>query len=68
MMKKFLRLLLDMLLEFRNSSDIALENLVLRQPFTIMKRSAERSRLRAQERLFSITLSFLEYLEKVLDE
>ena len=57
MMKKFLRLLFSILLGSEKTSDLALENLALRQQVAIMKRSTKRPRLRNLDRLFWILLS-----------
>ena len=57
MMKKFLRLLFNILLGSEKTSDLALENLALRQQVAAMKRSIKRPQLRSRDRLFWILLS-----------
>jgi len=42
---------------FRKSSDIAMENLALRQQLAVMKRSVKRPKLRTTDRMFWILLS-----------
>ena len=54
MMKTFLRLLFNILFGSEKTTDLALENLALRQQVAIMKRSAKRPRLRNRDRLFWI--------------
>jgi len=56
-MKMLLRLLLNILLRSQKDSDIALENLALRQQVAAMKWSIKRPRLRSQDRLFWILIS-----------
>jgi hypothetical protein len=57
MMKKFLRLLFTVLLGSEKASNLALENLSLRQQVATMKRSLKRPQLRSRDRLFWILLS-----------
>jgi hypothetical protein len=57
MMKKFLRLLFTVLLGSEKASNLALENLALRQQVATMKRSLKRPQLRNRDRLFWILLS-----------
>ncbi|UCF93561.1 MAG: hypothetical protein JSW39_05200 [Desulfobacterales bacterium] len=57
MMKMLLRLLLSILLGPRKDSDLALENLALRQQVTAMKRSIKRPQLRSRDRLLWVVLS-----------
>ena len=57
MMKTLMKLILSILLEFEKTSDLALENLALRQQVSIMKRSAKRPLLRNRDRLFWILLA-----------
>ena len=57
MMKKFLRLLFTILLGSEKASDLALENLALRQQVAAMKRSIKRPQLRCPDRLFWVLLS-----------
>ena len=57
MMKMTLKLVLTILLGFKKTSDLALENLALRQQLVIMKRSAQRSQIRGRDRLFRVLLS-----------
>jgi hypothetical protein len=57
MMKVLLKLVLNTLLRLQKDSDLALENLALRQQLAILKRSAKRPRLRSRERLFWVLLS-----------
>ena len=54
-----MKLILSILLGFEKTSDLALENLALRQQVAIMKRSAKRPRLRNRDRLFWILLARL---------
>jgi len=57
MMKAFLRLLFNILFGSEKTTDLALENLALRQQVAIMERSAKRPRLRNRDRLFCILLA-----------
>jgi transposase InsO family protein len=57
MMKTLMKLILSMLFGFSKTTDLALENLALRQQVAIMKRSVKRPRLRNLDRLFWILLS-----------
>ena len=57
MMKKFLRLIFTILLGCEKTSDLALENLALRQQVAAMKRSTKRPQLRSRDRLFWILLA-----------
>jgi len=57
MMKILLKLILNILLRPQKDSDIALENLALRQQVAAMKWSIKRPRLRSQKRLFWILIS-----------
>jgi transposase InsO family protein len=57
MMKLILKLLLNILVGFKKRSDLALENLALRQQLATMKRSIKRPILRKRDRLFWILLS-----------
>ena len=57
MMKTLMKMLLGVPLGFVKTSDLALENLALRQQLAIMKRSTKRPRLRNRDRLFWILLS-----------
>ena len=54
MMKTLMTLILSILFGFEKTTDLALENLALRQQVAIMKRSAKRPRLRNRDRLFWI--------------
>jgi transposase InsO family protein len=57
MMKKLLKLFLNILLGPQKNSDLALENLALRQQVATMKRSIKRPQLRSRDRLFWVLLS-----------
>ena len=57
MMKTLMTLILSILFGFEKTTDLALENLALRQQVAIMKRSTKRPRLRDRDRLFWILLS-----------
>ena len=57
MMKMLLKLILNILLIPQKDSDLALENLALRQQLATMKRSAKQPQLRASDRLFWMILS-----------
>ena len=57
MMKTLMTLILSILFGIEKTTDLALENLALRQQVTIMKRSTKRPRLRDRDRLFWILLS-----------
>ena len=57
MIKTLMKLILSISLRFEKTSDLALENLALRQQVAIMKRSAKRPRLRNRDRLFWILLA-----------
>ena len=57
MMKMLLKLILNILLRPQKDSDLALENLALRQQLAAMKRSIKRPQLRASDRIFWIILS-----------
>ncbi len=59
MMKMPMKLILSILFGFEKTTDLALENLALRQQLAIMKRSSKRPRLRNLDRLFWILLSRL---------
>jgi hypothetical protein len=54
MMKMLLKLILNILLRPQNNSDLAFENLALRQQLAAMKCCAKRPRLRNRDRLFWI--------------
>ena len=56
-MKKFLRLLFKILWGHEKASDLALENLALRQQVAAMKLSIKRPQIRNRDRLFWILLS-----------
>ncbi len=56
MMKKLLKLILNILLRPQKDSDLALENLVLRQQLAIWKRHKRRPQIRTKDRLFWIML------------
>ena len=56
MMKMLLRLLLNILLGPQKDSDLALENLALRQQLAILKRPKKRLQIRTKDRLFWIML------------
>jgi hypothetical protein len=56
MMKKFLRLLFNIFLRCEKTSDLALENLALRQQLAILKRHKKRPQIRTKDRLFWIML------------
>ena len=49
--------ILAILLGFKRISDLALENLVLRQQLVIMKRSVQRPRIRSRDRFFWVLIS-----------
>ena len=55
-MKMLLKLILNILLKTQKDSDLALENLALRQQMAAMKWSIKRLRLRSRDRLFWILL------------
>ena len=57
MMKILLKLLFKILLGPEKDSDLALENLALRQQLAVMKRSIKRPQLRSRDRLFWVLLS-----------
>ena len=57
MMKMLLKLILNILLRSQKDSDLTLENLVLRQQWTILKRHKKRPQNRTKDRLFWIMLS-----------
>jgi putative transposase len=57
MMKMTLKLVLTILLGLKKTSDLALENLALRQQLAIMKRSVLRPQLHRRDRFFWILLS-----------
>ncbi len=56
-MKMLLKLILNILLRPQKDSDLALENLALRQQVAIMKQSVKRPQLRSRDRFFWIILS-----------
>jgi hypothetical protein len=56
MMKMLLRLLLNILLGPQKDSNLALENLALRQQLAILKRPKKRLQIRTKDRLFWIML------------
>ena len=56
MLKMLLNLILNILLRPQNDSDLALENLVLRQQLAIWKRHKKRPQIRTKDRLFWILL------------
>lgn len=55
-MKMLLKLILNILLRPQKDSDLALENLVLRQQLAILKRPKKRPQIRKKDRLFWIML------------
>jgi hypothetical protein len=55
-MKMLLKLILNILLRPQKSSDLALENLALRQQLAILKRPKKRIQIRTKDRLFWIML------------
>ena len=57
MIKTLMTLILSILFGFEKTTDLALENLALRQQVASMKRSTKRPRLRDRDRLFWILLS-----------
>jgi putative transposase len=57
MMKMLLKLILYILLRPQKDSDLALENLALRQQLAIWKRPKKRPQIRTKDRLFWILLS-----------
>jgi putative transposase len=57
MMKMTLKLVLTILLGFKKTSDLALENLALRQQLALMQQTAKRRQLRRRDRFFWILLS-----------
>jgi hypothetical protein len=56
MMKMLLKLILNILLRPQKDSDLALENLALRQQLAILKRPKKRPQIRTKDRLFWIML------------
>ena len=56
MMKMLLKLILNILLRPQKDSDLALENLALRQQLAIWKRHKKRPQIRTKDRLFWIIL------------
>ena len=56
-MKMLLKLILNILWGPQKDSDLALENLVLRQQLAILKRPKKRPQIRTKDRLFWIILS-----------
>ena len=56
-MKMLLKLILNILLRPQKDSDLALENLALRQQLAAMKRSNKRPQVRSRDRLFWVLLS-----------
>ena len=56
MMKMLLKLILNILLRSQKNSDLALENLALRQQLAILKRPKKRPQIRTKDRLFWIVL------------
>ena len=56
MMKMLLKLILNILLRSQKNSDLALENLALRQQLAILKRPKKRAQIRTKDRLFWIVL------------
>jgi hypothetical protein len=56
MMKMLLKLILNILLRPQKDSDLALENLALRQQLAIWKRHKKRPQIRTKDRLFWIML------------
>jgi len=56
MMKMLLKLILNIILRLQKDVDLALENLALRQPLAILKRSKKRPQIRTKDRLFWILL------------
>ena len=56
MMKMLLKLILNLLLGPQKDSDLALENLALRQQLAILIRSKKRPQIRTKDRLFWIML------------
>ena len=56
MMKMLLKLILNILLRSQKDSDLALENLALRQQLAIWKRHKKRPQIRTKDRLFWIML------------
>ena len=57
MMKMLLKLILNILLRPQKDSDLALENLALRQQLAIWKSQKKRPQIRTKDRLFWIMLS-----------
>jgi hypothetical protein len=57
MIKLLLKLILNIILRTQKDSDLVLENLALRQQLAIWKRHKKRPQIRAEDRLFWITLS-----------
>ncbi|MBW1694450.1 MAG: hypothetical protein JRJ41_09890 [Deltaproteobacteria bacterium] len=57
MMKMLLKLILNILLRPQKDSDLALENLALRQQLAIWKCQKKRPQIRTKDRLFWIILS-----------
>ena len=57
MMKMLLKLIFNILLGPQKDSDLALENLALRQQLAILKRPKKRPQIRTKDRLFWIMLS-----------
>ena len=56
MMKMLLKLILNILLRPQKDSDLALENLAIRQQLAILKRPKKRPQIRTKDRLFWIML------------
>jgi len=56
MMKMLLKLILNILLRPQKDSDLALENLALRQQLAILKRHKKRPQIRTKDRLFWVML------------
>ena len=56
MMKILLKLILNILLGSQKDSDLALENLALRQQLAILKRHKKRPQIRSKDRLFWVLL------------
>jgi hypothetical protein len=57
MMKTFLRILFNILFGSEKTTDLALENLALRQQLAILKQSKKRPQIPNRDRLFWILLS-----------
>jgi hypothetical protein len=65
MMKKFLRLLFNILWGSEMTSDLALENLALRQQLAIMKQSVKRPQLRSRQLARVVGLPFKQLSDRL---